>query len=394
MDLSELLNVDPASLSGAALSEHLGALLELRSQVEAAVLGAVGEWDARQGWAADAFVNGPSWLVHNGSMSWGEARAAVRDAHRLREHPVTAAAIPEVGMRRARLVLGGINDRTTEAFAADEEMLLEQVGTLSVDHVARLVRWWMAQVDADGAEDRAAKAHDRRRVHLSTGLDGVGHLDGSLDPEATGIVKRALESISEELYRAEQGCADGSAGTTAAQRRADALVEMARRAMATDPKSSTPAKPLIFAVVDLEVLEGRAGGRCEVDGVGPIAPETARRLACDANVARVITQGGSTVLDLGLSTPTPNRAQRRALRIRDRGCVVPGCGRPPEWCEAHHLQPVGAQGPTDLANLCLLCSRHHHMHHAGTLGIARGPDGQLIFTRANGTEINPLPRAA
>ncbi len=392
--MCELFDVDPASLSGAALSEQVVALAALRSRVEAALLGAVGEWDAHQEWAADACLNGQSWLVHNASMSWAEARAAVRDARLLREHPLTAAAVPTVGVRRARLVLGGINPRTAEAFAADEAMLLEQVGTLSVDHTARLVRWWVSQVDADGAEDRAARAHDRRRVSLSAGLDGVGHFDGLLDPEATALVKGALDAIGEELYRAEHGCVDGAPATTAPQRRADALVEMARRAMATDPDTMVAAKPVVFALVDLPTLECRAGRTCDVDDIGAITPGAARRLACDANIVRVITDGASAVLDLGTSTPTPNPAQRRALRIRDKGCVVPGCGRPPGWCEAHHLQPVGAQGPTDLANLCLLCSRHHHLHHAGTLGIARGPDGQLVFTRADGTTINRLPRAA
>ncbi len=152
MDASELLAVDPASLSGAELSEHVVALAGVRSRAEAALLDTVGRWDAAREWAADACVNGAAWLAHNASMGGAEARALVRDSARLRAHPVTAAAVPVIGIRRARLVLGAINERTAAAFEADEALLVEQAGSLTVDHTTRLVRWWMARADADGAE--------------------------------------------------------------------------------------------------------------------------------------------------------------------------------------------------------------------------------------------------
>ena len=43
--------------------------------------------------------------------------------------------------------------------------------------------------------------------------------------------------------------------------------------------------------------------------------------------------------------------------------------RPPSWCEAHHLDEwFRDDGPTDLVNLALLCSRHHHdVHECGRI---------------------------
>jgi HNH endonuclease len=41
--------------------------------------------------------------------------------------------------------------------------------------------------------------------------------------------------------------------------------------------------------------------------------------------------------------------------VRDGGGVFPGCDRPLAWCEAHHIQHWLDGGPTDLANLALLC---------------------------------------
>ena len=103
----------------------------------------------------------------------------------------------------------------------------------------------------------------------------------------------------------------------------------------------------------------------------PSAPETARRLACDANVVRVVTGGASEPLDVGRASRTVSPAQRRALTIRDRGCVFPGCDRPPGWCDGHHIVHWADGGPTDLANLALLCHHHHKAMHEG--GWTHGP---------------------
>jgi hypothetical protein len=112
-----------------------------------------------------------------------------------------------------------------------------------------------------------------------------------------------------------------------------------------------------------------------------VGPGTARRLTCDAEVARVLMGATGEVLELGRSTRVVSRAQRRALVLRDRGCGFPGCDRPPEWCDAHHLRHWADGGTTDLANLLLLCRRHHVLCHEGGWQLARGPDGRITATR-------------
>ena len=79
----------------------------------------------------------------------------------------------------------------------------------------------------------------------------------------------------------------------------------------------------------------------------------------------------SEVLDVGRARRLATPAQRAALRVRDRGCVFPGCDRPSEWCQAHHLVPFEDGGATDLDNLCLLCSHHHHLVHEGGWSLER-----------------------
>jgi hypothetical protein len=117
--------------------------------------------------------------------------------------------------------------------------------------------------------------------------------------------------------------------------------------------------------------------------------QTTQRLLCDAAVHRVITAGRATILDHGRATRTITPGLYRALLVRDRGCRWPGCHRPPQWCEGHHVIAWNDQGPTRLDNLVLLCTRHHHLTH-GQAGHPQGwhlkllPDATLETTSPAG----------
>jgi hypothetical protein len=71
------------------------------------------------------------------------------------------------------------------------------------------------------------------------------------------------------------------------------------------------------------------------------------------------------VLNLGRDSRTISRAQRRALNARDRGCVIPGCSAPPQWCEGHHVVWWRHGGRTDIDALALVCGRDHTLIHQG-----------------------------
>jgi hypothetical protein len=91
--------------------------------------------------------------------------------------------------------------------------------------------------------------------------------------------------------------------------------------------------------------------------------------------------GGPTQpLEVGRTSRVVTPAQRAALVVRDGGCALAGCDRPPAWCEAHHLVHWLHGGPTDLANLALVCRAHHRAVHEGGWRLARDPDGQLAAT--------------
>jgi len=119
------------------------------------------------------------------------------------------------------------------------------------------------------------------------------------------------------------------------------------------------ARPTLVVTVSYEELlcQGYAGG---VLASGQRIPAgELRRIACDAEVIPVVLGGRSEILDLGRSERWVTPALRQALVIRDGGCIFPGCGATAVECEAHHIVPWWAGGPTSLENLALVCPFHH-----------------------------------
>jgi hypothetical protein len=123
----------------------------------------------------------------------------------------------------------------------------------------------------------------------------------------------------------------------------------------------------------------------EFDHAGPIDPELARRVACDASVMRVVLAGRSEPLDVGRRTPVIPPAMRRAVIVRDRRCRFPGCDRPHTWCDAHHVVHWADGGPTAVQNLVLLCRRHHRKVHERDGFRLELLDGRPVFRRPDGS---------
>ena len=104
--------------------------------------------------------------------------------------------------------------------------------------------------------------------------------------------------------------------------------------------------------------------------------------------------GDSEVLDLGRRRRFPTAAQFRALMLRDQHCQFPGCDRPPEWTDAHHLVHWLHGGTTDLDNLVLLCRYHHVKCHEGGWTLHREPDGTIGATPPLAPWERPPPRGS
>jgi hypothetical protein len=194
-------------------------------------------------------------------------------------------------------------------------------------------------------------------------------LDGLFDPESGATLMAALMAMS-----APRRVGDPR---SAAQAKADALVELARRALDRgELPEQSGERPHLAVTVDLTSLRGDAGAPpAELDWTGPIPGETARRIACDAGVSRVLMAGKGQVLDVGRTTRIVPAAVRKALAVRDGGCRFPGCFRPPPFTDAHHIVSWLDGGATALDNLILLCRFHHRWVHERRWHIHLDRDG-------------------
>lgn len=119
-----------------------------------------------------------------------------------------------------------------------------------------------------------------------------------------------------------------------------------------------------------------AGGSLP-DGT-PLSAEAVAKLACDAELLPAIFDTNAQPLWLGRTQRLATPAQRAAVTARDRGCI--GCATAAEWCQVHHITWWSQHGTTDLDNLCLLCSKHHHLVHEHNLKIVPTPNGPKIHT--------------
>jgi hypothetical protein len=95
------------------------------------------------------------------------------------------------------------------------------------------------------------------------------------------------------------------------------------------------------------------------------------------------------VTEVGARTRTIPPALRRALDHRDHGCRFPGCGV--RVGQAHHIHHWAHGGPTTLANLTLLCRRHHRAVHEEGYQVQRLPGGELRFRRPDGQLLPEVP---
>ncbi len=381
--IEELRTEALPELPDALIEEDFAELQRAVELLEVERLRRLAEIDKRRLFERDGYLSSASWLASRFKVGWGAARELIRVARSLEEMPATREALQagDISLSGVK-VLAATREADPEAFVRSEEQLVEAARIHSMSDLRRVVAYWRQAVEREHAAQGEEKLREQRRLHASVSLLGMVRLDGNLDPETGETLLTALGAVLDAEARSGQGEDD----RTPAQRREDALAEVCRQWLDRSERPTVAGeRPHVTVTVGAEALGAHTS---ELDHVGPVPPETARRIACDASVMRVVMAGGSEPLDVGRRTPVVRPAMRRAVIVRDRHCRFPGCDRPHTWCDAHHVVHWADGGDTAVPNLLLLCRRHHRLVHDRGGGFRLElRDGRPVFSRADGSVL-------
>lgn len=372
-----------------------------------------------------SFSAGPladmSELLAAGEVSIGHVDTAVRTLTKVPEQLLNAAMPPsedECSNPGDSTEQQTVRQRICKYFA-------ETAPTTSPEKLRRLGKHLVEVLDPDADDHFDPDAFNRRSMTMSRDFAGMVFGTYQLDAAAGAALRAILDPLA--APRPTQRDADGSVlvqdTRTAEQRRADALCELAavaapmvphaepvsqsgaeagaetgagseesvetQRAEARRnadrlfgfgedsatgssgrPSAASKLRPgrgqaRITIITTAEKMTGSDRAPSHCFQIGEIGPGTLARMTCDASFERLVLDAPGAVLDLGRPVRLASPSQRRAISARDKGCVFPGCDRPPSWCDVHHVLWYSRGGATDVSNMCLLCPAHHSLIHTG-----------------------------
>jgi len=358
-----LVETDVADLDRFSRLARIEALQQQLSRLQAELTRTVGVADAQHD--IDG-VTMASWLAWKTHVPKAQAAVSVANARALRRMPAVeeAFAAGEVSADHVR-VLAAACRANRERFDKVEDELVADARTCRFDGFARRVAYFRQDADPDGVEADARDVHDRRHLHASRSFEDGVRVDGWLDAVGGGVFLNELTRLEQDLFEhdwAEARAAFGERATvedlgrTPAQRRADALREMAERSAAM-PADAVRGRYLLTVLVGYETFNGRI---CQLADGTVVTPGQVAGLLAEVDVERVVFDGPSRVIDVGYRRRLFTGGGRRAVQVRDLECQGhPACDTGYERCQVDHIQPWEHHGPTDTANGRLLCKRCH-----------------------------------
>ena len=289
------------------LRDDVGALRRVIDQLEAECTRRLARLGAAVGGDGDAATM--SWLRRDCALSAGAASQRLVVARQLQEMPVAAEAFSRgaIGFDHAAVLARVVSDFGPEAARAAESQLMEAATRVDPSQLRTIAKNLRTLADPKGVLAQTIADHDRRRLHMCETFDGVYALEGTLDAEGGAVVRTALDSLSMPFPDDRR---------TAAQRRADALVELATRMLQAGELPVTRGeRPHVVLTTCSDGLGGRGERAPEVEFAGAVCAETAQRIACDATVSEVTVDTAGNPLSVGRTRRTQRSAdQRRASR--------------------------------------------------------------------------------
>lgn len=377
VDLADEMVLTPTEFA-AAMREH--------EQQAAALALSLRRLETSGEWAADGAVSIGAWLRDHCRMTSRLASTWIKQARFLDRFPAVADAA------LCGVLSAGQTDLLRRAAPPKLRHLLDEQQAAMVDNLAArdiaatdlYCKLWKQRAEAEVAETEPP-TEPERALQLARADDGPWLLRGIL-PDATGVeLQQAINTATTW---------EGESDTrTRTERSVDAFHDIIAFYNRNHTKNSTARnRPHVDLSIDASTLQGYLE---MVNGNGHLLEHfTAQTMLCDCILHQVMRDNEHLPTGYGRARYTAPAHLFRQLAARDGGCRYPGCYRPVNYTETHHIFYWYNGGPTDADNLLLLCSRHHHHVHRHKIQVKLLPNGHVHFTWPDGTHRETQPRGA
>jgi hypothetical protein len=287
----------------------------------------------------------------------------------------------------------------------DEADLLVDATEQSYAEFERRIRTWESLADAAGDRERAERNHANRDAMIRPRPDGGWDLTASLDgvsgSEFTQIFAHFIEAEwradwAEAHERLGDGANTNDLRRTEPQRRADALVAMARSA-AVAPAGASRPMPTVNILIDEASFASIVAGEsidpvryrdvvCRTQSGHRLHTGDAVRTALWGWICRAVYDSDGVIIDLGRRSRLFRGSARKAVMLRALECDFPACDMPAEWCDVDHSISWAAHGATVPRNGVPFCHRHNVDKENG-FTVVRDDDGDWHYYDPAGNEI-------
>jgi len=379
-----------------------------------------------------------AWLRRELRLSPAQTRRRRRAGAALRQLPDVAAALAAGSIRMDHVdVFAEATRRIGTPVVRDAQQILLGVATDGDVRDLRIaVDRLRDTIDPDAAERDWAHAQEKQDITCHRVGSGY-QVNGWLSPETGAKLRALLDSFAKPAHASDD--------RPVARRRVEGLDALLDAVLAGGLPSDHGVRPHLVVTVDATTLaHAMYGDRTTpsppvtLAGYGSIGRDLLPRLACDAALTVVLTDGSTTdhqhpvtgrvvegwggggggdpgptpghdppgprhacgcpltpyrnVLDVGRTERIATPKQRLAVLVaQDFQCATPGCHH--RNLQIHHIVSWLAGGPTDMTNLIGLCTSCHTLLHQGHLVCTADGHGGAVFHTAGGILI-PTPAGA
>ena len=352
----------------------------------------------------------------------------------------------EISQRHAAHLLDATGSLTADTATTIEAAVLNRAPLQTATQFRVSVAREVTRVASPAEEDAAhADAVIDRRVIFLPDAAGMTEMRAYLRADSAALIKATLDAMAHKTIHLL-----GGDQRTADQRRADALVDLARTTVfptdpaptdpahtdpaptdpaPTDPAHTDPAhtdpahtvptdtdlvgsdcsdpartgpgwakghgeRPAIQVTIAASTLMGLDDQPGDLDGYGPITAAMARRIAADTTATwrRLLTDDRGHVLHASTTGYRPTAAMVATVLARDQHCTFPGCRRAARYNDIDHVKAWRKGDRTTPANLTSLCRRHHRLKHSGRWRVRRDDaSGVMTWTNRRGRTYRNRP---